>query len=1080
MKRQHLISLVAALALAASLAASRGLDGSGAPASSPQAPAGELTNQLFQIRYDAAGIRSLRRVADVHDTDYIAAGGALGRLVVRYRTAPNGDWRELRDVTMGASGSGSISYTLGAVAPGLASRASASAERGVGGLRALNDGLVPAPSGGRSNAGAPAATSAPDAPVFTWTPGANEPGAGGPGSAGARRWVQYTFPSDEEVSRADIFWVTPPLAWRLLAQQDREWKEVTAKGSYGTTAGAFTTIEFAPVRTMSLRLEITMPPSGAVSLAEWRVGPAPATAAPRDLLATSRFALAGNALDWTITLVNGGTRAVEIGDLAVPLDFAERAGGRGDIYTRKLMRHALVAGHGSWVFWQRSNGIGPFLAMMPGGSTKFEFFDSAGGGGGPGAFTPYIHALAARTAAVDAGGTWRLPVSGLSLTPRETATYTFRFEWVKDVAELRETLVASDGVDVVVAPGMVVPVDLPVTIALRTRRAIRAVETEHAGTRVSFLGEREGRAKIYRVEFSRHGENLLTVRYADGRWSTLEFFVTEPLETVIRKRAAFLVSHHQHTDLSKWYAGVYGDWDQKNEILRGPEDRDGLSSWLTDANDDAGNARPAFIASKNVFFPERREIASLELYIQRYLWGGMQMTDTEKYPYAVYGVPNWQANRSSPDPSRNGQAHVWRIYDYPHIILLYFRMHQIAKLYPDQVKHLDASTYLERAYRTAVAYWTVPLAIEKWSADAVGTMNEAFLPELVETLEQEGRMEWANTLRGYWEGKVERFVNRTPNLYGSEFAFDSTGFESTGAFARYALTRESPDFRAKVTRQAAEQFMELQLRLNVTDRGWPETTYYQLGSDYRGNMTYLLSYMSQLGGWSLVDHALHFARDPADLLRLGYASSLSSWALVNSGPAERGHGYWFPSPNNDGAAGGGFMPEPAGRAWIGKTVRRGAWHYSAEQDVGYCGALRTHATILARDPVLGEIAYGGVLTRSGASVSVIPRDGLRVRFHAVRGTERLHLELERDGFASERPVILRDDLARIEFTLENRTGDRHDTRLTVSGLSAGRYDIAVDGRTVSTIQGGDTAQRVRLPMGDGPASRVVIAQAPKK
>jgi hypothetical protein len=47
-------------------------------------------------------------------------------------------------------------------------------------------------------------------------------------------------------------------------------------------------------------------------------------------------------------------------------------------------------------------------------------------------------------------------------------------------------------------------------------------------------------------------------------------------------------------------------------------------------------------------------------------------------------------------------------------------------------------------------------------------------------------------------------------------------------------------------------------------------------------------------------------------------------------------------------------------------------------------------------------------------------------------------------------------------------------------LSAGRYDIAVDGRTVSTIQGGDTAQRVRLPMGDGPASRVVIAQAPTK
>ncbi len=165
------------------------------------------------------------------------------------------------------------------------------------------------------------------------------------------------------------------------------------------------------------------------------------------------------------------------------------------------------------------------------------------------------------------------------------------------------------------------------------------------------------------------------------------------------------------------------------------------------------------------------------------------MTDKERYPYAIYGIPNWKVNRESADPGRNGQAHVWRIYDYPHIIMLYYRMYQIARFYPDMIAHLSAAEYLERAYRTAVAYWTVPMEVEKWSADSVGTMNEAFIPELIESLEQEGRKEWAATLRAYWEGKVEHFINRTPNLYGSEFAFDSTGFESTGAFARYAMKR---------------------------------------------------------------------------------------------------------------------------------------------------------------------------------------------------------------------------------------------------------------------------------------------------
>jgi hypothetical protein len=212
--------------------------------------------------------------------------------------------------------------------------------------------------------------------------------------------------------------------------------------------------------------------------------------------------------------------------------------------------------------------------------------------------------------------------------------------------------------------------------------------------------------------------------------------------------------------------------------------------------------------------------------------------------------------------------------------------------------------------------------------------------------------------------------------------------------------------------------------------------------------------MSQMGGWSILDYGLHFAKDPYDYLRLGYASSLSSWALVNSGTASSGYGAWFPGTNNDGAAGGGFMPEAIGRAWIGKEMRRGAWYYSAEEDVGYCAAIRTHATILARDPIFGEIAYGGVLTRRGASVSVIPRDGLRVRFHVVRGDQRLHLELDHDGFAKEEPIVIADDLSRIAFVVENRTGGTHSTALSIEGLRGADYDVTVGGRKTGTASSG--------------------------
>jgi len=70
-------------------------------------------------------------------------------------------------------------------------------------------------------------------------------------------------------------------------------------------------------------------------------------------------------------------------------------------------------------------------------------------------------------------------------------------------------------------------------------------------------------------------------------------------------------------------------------------------------------------------------------------------------------------------------------------------------------------------------------------------------------------------------------------------------------------------------------------------------------------------------------------------------------SLVNSGTAQSGYGYWYPGPENDGATGGGLVPEAWGRGWIGKQMPRGAWYYSAEADVGYVGKKRGRGLILA-------------------------------------------------------------------------------------------------------------------------------------
>ena len=82
--------------------------------SSALAQAQRLANPSFQLEYDAGGIRSLKRTGDVADTDYIAANGALGPILIRYRTAARGDWRELRQMLLASTpgDTNTIRYTL--------------------------------------------------------------------------------------------------------------------------------------------------------------------------------------------------------------------------------------------------------------------------------------------------------------------------------------------------------------------------------------------------------------------------------------------------------------------------------------------------------------------------------------------------------------------------------------------------------------------------------------------------------------------------------------------------------------------------------------------------------------------------------------------------------------------------------------------------------------------------------------------------------------------------------------------------------------------------------------------------------
>jgi hypothetical protein len=802
------------------------------------------------------------------------------------------------------------------------------------------------------------------------------------------------------------------------------------------------------------------------------------------LLVIQRFSLSGRVLSYDIEIDVTGSDQVEIGDLALCLPWNFTFSEDPDtIFEKSFTKHHYISGNGSFIYFTRPSGEPPFLMVLPERGTKLEYFDNGDGG-----YRAYMHSAVAGSSVKS--GTWRQEHTSVSLggaPVRSTLNYGFKIIWADSWDDMREILYDEGLFDIRVVPGMSLPTDMTARFSLHTKNAIDSVVPEYPSeTSLKFLGEKFPGHYIYEVTFRKLGENMLTVNYGEGEKTYLEFFSTEPLETLIKKRSAFIVSSTQHRDTTKWYNGLFSAYDMKNGVLRGPDNTDGFDGWwgYVLACDDPGLCKAPYVAAKNVYFPDDKEIEAVEYYLKNFVWNGLQRTDKDDpYPYGIYGVPNWKVARDSVERAKIRSSNldkmkIWRSYDYPHVVMLYYHMYQIAKMYPDKVHYLDAAGYLERAWQTARAYFIYPYEILPWyETYKWGCYNELVIENLMAALEAEGRTSEADWLRNEYEKKVKYFVYDDKYPFRSEYAIDRTAFESSYAFAKYGTLNEmQPDTNLwydkndsiwyshpVVRREDAREFMDRQHYAGLAVRGWLETKYFLLGSDFTfSSDNHCLSYMARMGGWSVLDYSINFAEKPYDWLQLGYASYLSPFSLMNTGTAESNYGFWFPGKQNDGAMGWAFMESKHGYAWIRKETDRGAWYYDGEADLGNGAIFRTAQTIMANDPLFGWIAYGGTIRESGKGYSIVPRDGVRNRFSLVADELRMTITLERDGFAEEKEICVSKNLREISMLIENRSGNEHSTSLNIENYAGRGIELRHNGRKLTPSSSGNGVESYDL------------------
>ena len=97
---------------------------------------------------------------------------------------------------------------------------------------------------------------------------------------GTKEWVQYAFEGPSKVSAASVYWFDDervkgqcraPQSWRLLYKDGAAWKPVKAKGEFGTALDKPNRVEFEPVQTTGLRIEVELKPNFSGGILEWKV-----------------------------------------------------------------------------------------------------------------------------------------------------------------------------------------------------------------------------------------------------------------------------------------------------------------------------------------------------------------------------------------------------------------------------------------------------------------------------------------------------------------------------------------------------------------------------------------------------------------------------------------------------------------------------------------------------------------------------------------------------------------------------------------------------------------------------------------
>lgn len=718
---------------------------------------------------------------------------------------------------------------------------------------------------------------------------------------------------------------------------------------------------------------------------------------------------------WELEIRNRGNVSIEIGELGFPLALNTFYDGFGwsdeqlkMLWTSRLYVHKYIGGAASWLFAQRMTADPPGLLIFPGEDTSWEFFSHVRASLNTphqweGIPTVYVYSRAS----VEREGWkgWSNEHTSLILEPGDSRTFHMRFVPTdRDKQDgVYQTLAALGRPVARLLPSAVAPIDVGTTVEVQGSAPRRFFLSREAEVEID-LDDDRGYCYLRPQE---PGPLRLSYEDGAGRLSHVHLMFTEPIESLIKKRAAYIAETQLHREKGSRldHAILLTDIESGERVTDAEEYRgaSGIECGLADA---------LFLAEKNTIYPDKAQIKLLDAAIADFLLDDVQnpgdMTVgsvlAEEMPIGTY---------------------MGRPMTYPVTFNLYHAMYRVAKGYGETRE--QPQWYLRNAALTALALFRYGW---RHYVRTVGLEGYARVYEILDDLAAEGLTDLHEQLDDLVASKAEELVKQT-YPYAGESVLDTSGMEDVFAAARYLQNDEHLE-RTMRCAYAARSLAPSWWWYGSDKRSWD-------GADSTPMRALVDRGEACLAHTTIANSLMFFQsldRDylalPDAYMRLAFGGMMGPWALVRS----------------DGAASMCYCPDLASK-------HHGYNRYTGSSGLGYYHYLRGVGAYILPNKTQGFYAFGCHVGQEDQHYLVRPWDGVgrRIVMRQIGAEFEIHY-----GKIDEIALDIRKRW--FKAILNNPADKEMKALMRVRGLWGRQVNVA--GKVVDNVEG-ETAFSVLLP-----------------